>query len=98
MRARRAHPALLILNAGLAVVLAAVALAPRADAQRAARARGDYTMVSGRTQGGSSNHAVYIIDASNQEVVALRWNDNTRGLEGLGYRDLAADAQANPGR
>lgn len=87
----------LIANGVLLALLAAVSLGPRADAQRSARARGDYTMVSGKIMGGNSN-VVYVVDGANQEMVALRWNDSAKTLEGVGYRDLAADAQADPGR
>lgn len=89
----------LVVNGVLLALLAAVSLAPRADAQRdrSGRARGDYTMVSGRIQGGSSN-VVYVLDAANQEVIGLRWNESNKSLEGVGYRDLQADAQAEMGR
>jgi hypothetical protein len=88
---------LIALNGALALGLLAVALAAPADAQRAARARGEYTMVSSKIQGGNS-HVVYLVDAANQELLGLRWNESNKGLEGVGYRDLAIDAQANPGR
>jgi hypothetical protein len=88
---------LIALNAGLLVVLAAVSLAPQASAQRGARARGEYTMVSGRLTGGSNN-AAYVIDSSNQEMIALVWNNGRKGLEGIGYRDITADSGAAPGR
>jgi hypothetical protein len=54
-------------------------------------------MVSGRIIGGS-NHAVYIVDAANQEMVAVRWNETIKGLDPIGYRNLQADAQVQPGR
>ena len=85
---------LLILNGALLAVLVAVVLSPIASAQRGGRARGEYTMVSGRIIGGNAN-AVYIIDASNQELIAVRWNESTKSLDGLGYRDLSSDGQ-NP--
>jgi hypothetical protein len=91
---------LILLNAGLLAVLGAVTLAPRSVAQgqgSAQRARGEYTLVAGRIIGGST-HAVYIIDTANQEMVAVRWNEGQKGLDGIGYRNLAADAQAQPGR
>lgn len=88
---------LILLNAGLLVALAAVSLAPPAGAQRGGRAGGDYTMVAGRVQGGSTN-AVYVVDAANQEMIAVRWNGGTKSLDGLAYRDLSADAAMNPGR
>ena len=59
--------------------------------------RGDYTMESGRIQGGNTN-AVYIVDAANQEFVAVRWNNSGKALDGIGYRNLQADTLAVPGR
>jgi hypothetical protein len=93
---------LIALNACLLAVLALVTLGPAAQAQRgggggAGRARGEYTMLSGRT-GGSSVHAVYVVDSANQEVLGLQWSQTRKGLESFGYRDLSADARAMPGR
>lgn len=89
--------ALIALNAALLLVLGVVTLAPETHAQRVARVRGEYTMVSGRIMGANTN-AVYIVDAANQEFIAVRWNNTTRALDGIGHRDLRADAQAGPGR
>jgi len=89
--------ALVVLNGALIAVLGAVVLAPSSLAQRGSRARGEYTMVSGRIIGGNAN-AVYIVDSSNQEMIAVRWNESSKSLDGLGYRDLSADAQTQPGR
>lgn len=97
-RPRKLPRGLLAANAALLLLLGAVTLAPTAGAQRAAnRAPGDYTMVAGRIQGGSSN-AVYIVDSANQEMIAVRWNIGAKSLDGVGYRDLSADAQMSPGR
>ena len=89
--------ALVVLNGVLIAVLGAVVLAPSSLAQRGSRARGEYTMVSGRIIGGNAN-AVYIVDSSNQEMIAVRWNESSKSLDGLGYRDISADAQTQPGR
>lgn len=83
--------ALIALNGALLVALAAVALAPIADAQRGGRARGQYTMVDGAVQGADVS-AIYIVDAANQEMVSLYWDRNRRGFNALGYRNLAEDA------
>jgi predicted amidohydrolase len=99
----RERRGLIALNAALLLVLAAVTLAPASHAQRATggnaagRARGDYTMVSGKVTGGNS-HAVYVVDANNQETLALLWNQSAKGLEPIGYRDQHADSAAQPGR
>ena len=89
--------ALVVLNGALLVVLGAVVLSPTSLAQRGSRARGEYAMVSGRIIGGNAN-AVYIIDSANQEMIAVRWNESSKSLDGLGYRDISADAQTQPGR
>lgn len=61
------------------------------------RARGEYTMISGKTSVGG-NAAVYILDSVNQEMIALRWDTGKRSFTGLGYRNLDADSKAQPGR
>lgn len=84
---------LVALNLALLAVLGAVTLAPDSNAQRTpGRARGDYTMVSGRIVGGNSN-AVYVVDASNQEVLTLLWNQSAKGFDVIAYRDLTADGR-----
>lgn len=88
---------LIAINAALVAILAAVTLSPASHAQRTSRARGQFTMVSGKIVGGNA-HAVYILDSANQDMLAGRWNDSTKSLDILGYRDLQADAQAQPGR
>ncbi len=95
------------LNIGLLLALVAVALAPGArgggiaGASAQPRTRGQYVMVSGRidgaTRNGASGDALYIVDSSNQDMIALRWNAGTRTLEGMGYRDLAEDARSSGG-
>jgi len=94
---------MLVLNAVLACVLAAT-LASRTSANaqqdgqpQERRARGEYTMVSGRTNQGGPQ-AVWLIDSANQELVVLRWDQTKQNLVGSGYRNLAADAKLSPGR
>lgn len=93
---RKQFRALIALNAALLVVLAAVTLSPAASAQRAPRARGEYTMISGAVQG-RQEAAIYLIDASNQELVAFRWENSRRSLQPLGYRNLREDAAGPTG-
>lgn len=87
----------------LAFVLGGIMQTPPAAAQPAnvaaagERARGEYTMVSGRFREGGSS-AIYIIDSSNQEVVAVRWDTGKQQLTGIGYRSIANDARAGRGR
>ena len=81
--------ALLALNAALLMLLAVVAFAPAVGAQ--ARARGEYTMVAGGVNGLESS-ALYIVDAVNQELIVLGYNASTKRLDGIGYRNVAADS------
>jgi hypothetical protein len=98
--ARRPN-ALVVLNIALLSVLAMIMLASYAEAQprdpSSPRARGEYTLVGGETSSGNSN-AMYILDTANRELVAVRWNESTKTLEGIGYRDLSADIFAEPDR
>lgn len=94
---KRQYRGLITLNASLLGVLALAVIAGagtqsgnQPDGSR--RGRGIYTMVGGSYTGGSSN-AIYIVDAQNQEMVALSWSDSKKVLLPLGYRDLAADAR-----
>lgn len=94
--APRISPKLIGLNVALLGVLGLVtfvssgpASAQPGDAAQAARQRGDYTAVSGRMQGG--NTVIYIIDAANQELVALNWNRNNNIFEPIGFRNLNDD-------
>jgi len=86
------------LNATLLGGVVLVCLAPPAGhaAPQPDRARGIYTMVSGRIQG-SNTHGLYLLDAANQELVALRWDIGRNGLVPIGYRNLVADAKATKG-
>lgn len=93
MKRSLAHRRLIMLNVGLLVALAALTLPNMARGwQQPDRPRGDYTMVSGRVQG-STTHGVYIIDGTNQEVVALNWDRNTNRFTGIGYRNLVNDGR-----
>jgi len=78
-----------MLNAVLLLVLAAVTFGPMAGAQ--ARARGEYLMVGGRVPGSNSS-AIYVVDTTNQEMLVVNYNQNSKQLGGIGYRNLAADA------
>ena len=88
---RRASPlrALLVLNAILVALLAAVTFSPAVNAQ--ARSRGSYAMVAGGVNNSQSS-AVYVVDAINQELVVITYNGATRTVNGINYRNLAADA------
>lgn len=81
---------LLLLNAALLAVLAAVTFAPSVDAQQA-RPRGDYTMVAGPVPG-MDGSAVYIVDSINQEMMVVAFSQGEQRLEGVSYRHLGRDA------
>lgn len=85
-----------MLNASLVGVLGLAVLAPLGGAgaqpDASKRGRGNYTMVGGEYTGGSSN-AIFIVDAQNQEMVAVFWSQSKKTLLPLGYRDLAEDAR-----
>lgn len=88
-------------NVVLLAALVSMTIGPGAAAQPAAgtpqRARGDYTMLSGKTNTGNTS-AIYVLDAANQEIIALRWDASRQKLISIGYRDLDADAKAPPTR
>lgn len=92
---------LIALNVVLLLALGAVTFAPHATAQgrdsNPIRPRGEYTVVGGEVSGSNSN-AIYVLDAANREMVGLLWDESRRQIRGLGYRDLAADLQADPER
>jgi len=75
--------------AGAVVGLVVVGMAG-AQATQARRIGGQYTCVGGKTLGGYTN-VIYVLDSANREMVALKWNDATKQLEGVGYRDLDED-------
>jgi len=87
-------------NVGLLCGVGILALARGAQGQSPQpvnRARGEYTMVAGRTNLGGPA-AVYIVDGTNQEMVALRWDQSKQVLVGVGYRNLAGDNRTQTGR
>jgi hypothetical protein len=89
---------LLLLNTALGAVLIAQHTAPVADAQPLPqRARGDYAIVSGRTNVGGAD-TVAILDAANQEIAFLRWDQSRQQMSMIAYRNLTADNAADPGR
>jgi hypothetical protein len=88
------------LNLVLLGVRGAVSFSPWADAQSSnghSRVRGDYSIVGGANIGGVSS-VIYVVDTPNGELIALSWNDSSKSLEGIGYRDLRIDASSDPDR
>lgn len=85
---------LLVVNGLLLVLLGAVAFGARAEAQ--VRARGTYAVVAGGVKGANAS-AVYVVDTTNQELIAIRWEPSQKVVKGIGYRNLAVDMQAAAG-
>ena len=81
---------LLAINVLLLGLLGLVTLQPSTAAQT--RSRGDYTMVAGSVNGALAS-VVYVVDVNNQEMIAIGYEPNSRELFGVGYRNLAVDAQ-----
>jgi len=95
---RRQTRALIGLNAVLLVVLGAVSLTPIAGAQGSSpRPPGVYSVVGGELSSGNAN-GVYVLDSANRELILLRWDNGRNAVEGLGYRDLNDDVNAEPTR
>jgi hypothetical protein len=57
------------------------------------RPRGQYVMLAGRVLGANTS-AIYIADAVNRELIALRYGSSDQRLEPFGFRDLNADSAA----
>ena len=91
----RQQKRLIALNLTLLGVLAIVTLAPAggADAQPGQpRGRGAYSMITGEVTG-DTTAVLYVVDAANQELVALSYDRTTNRLGMIGYRNLAEDAR-----
>ncbi|HMN96808.1 MAG TPA: hypothetical protein PKC43_07175 [Phycisphaerales bacterium] len=84
--------ALVALNGALLGALAFVTLSPIAAGQ-GERARAQYMVTSGTVKG-SESAVIWVIDQTNQDLVAMTWNVQQSRLEGVGYRDLRIDAAA----
>jgi hypothetical protein len=82
---------LLAVNAALLLMLGFVTFNPTAEAQ--GRVRGEYLMVGGKAAGLNAA-AVWVVDTVNQELIVVTYDPNAKKVEGVGYRNLAADAQS----
>lgn len=98
---RRTHAALagaIVLNVVLGFVVATKYWPTRAHAQAASgRARGEYTMTTGKSNVGGPD-VICVLDAANQEMLFLRWDQSKQQLMAQGYRSLTHDAASGPGR
>ena len=91
-RVSRMDRRLVAVNAALLGVLVWVTLVAAQPGVPAGRGRGEYTMVSGRIQGATTS-GIYIVDAANQEVVAMSWDRSLNRLEPIGHRSLVDDGK-----
>ena len=80
---------LIAVNCAALCLLAFVELTPPAGAQ-AGRTRGTYTAATGRIPG-TETFALYVVDETTQELIAVQWDPRAKPLQGLGYRTLATD-------
>lgn len=94
---------LVALNLLLLGVLGAVTIVPKLEAQsmrgdmQNPRVRGEYALVGGQSLGDTAD-TIFVLDSANREMVALRWNESNKSLEGVGFRDLVRDANSDPDR
>ncbi|QQS07960.1 MAG: hypothetical protein IPK69_08040 [Phycisphaerales bacterium] len=95
--ARRGRVAMLVGVNAILVGGLAMKWSPMAWAQDRSRPRGEYTMVSGRLPSGGPE-AIYVVDAANEEIVALRWDNGRQALVGIGYSQIGSEAEQDPGR
>jgi hypothetical protein len=97
---RRWPRGLVVLNVALLTILGVVSITPQVDAQSSPinmRVRGDYSVVGGKTLGENAS-TIFVLDSENRELVSLRWNDSTKAIEGVGFRDLVRDVNSDPDR
>ena len=89
---QRANTTRLLVAANVVALgaLAIVELSSSATAQNG-RPRSTYTATAGNI-GGTDNQAIYVVDETTQEVVAVQWDTQSRQLKGLGFRNLSSDA------
>jgi hypothetical protein len=89
--ARRPDTIRILIAANVAALgaLALVELSAPARAQ-SNRPRSSYTAASGRVAN-SEVAALFVVDETTQEVLAVQWDPQAKQLKGLGFRNLAAD-------
>lgn len=97
MMARRSRlAALAILNGLLLTAIIALPMTRRADGQEGSgtRSHATYSMAGGNISGLATG-ALYIVDETHDEMISVMWNDKSKILTSLGYRNLAADGGAS---
>ncbi len=81
----------LALNIVLVSILCIVVLVPQSEAQLS----GESTYIAVPSEAnGLTTGAVYILNTSRQELVAVAWNRNKNKIMPLGYRNISIDANS----
>jgi hypothetical protein len=81
----------LALNIVLVSILCIVVLVPQSEAQLS----GESTYIAIPSEAnGLTTGAVYILNTSRQELVAVAWNRNKNKIMPLGYRNISIDANS----
>ena len=82
---------IIALNGILLVVLAAIVLSPKTEAQSTSQHR---YLALPSVANGISTGIVYIMDTTQRELVAVAWDHNRNRIVTFGYRNVSADAQS----
>ncbi|MBC8310392.1 MAG: hypothetical protein H8E83_07760 [Planctomycetes bacterium] len=83
------------LNVLLITILGFLVFVPNGNAQISVSP--SYLAVPSQANGLTTG-AVYIMDTSSHELVAVAWNRNKKKIVPLGYRNISMDAQSVGGR
>ncbi len=79
------------LNMVLIALLCLIVFIPKTEAQLS----GESTYIAVPSEAnGLTTGAVYILDTSRQELVAVAWNRNKNKIMPLGYRNISSDANS----
>ena len=82
------------LNVLLVAVFTVIVFVPTSDAQPEIITPPTNYLAVPSEASGMSTGVVYIVSTSQQEMVAVAWNQNRNKIMTLGYRNIAADAQS----
>ncbi len=88
--------ALAILNSCLLVGIVLLPMSRSADGQGGlgVRSHATYSMAGGNIPGIATG-AIYIVDETHDEMISVMWNDKSKILTSIGYRNLAADGSSS---
>lgn len=84
---------LIALNVALVAALGVVSVLTMSPAHgQAGNRRGEYAIVSGRVLGSTAS-VLYVLDASNQQLMALSWDTTNNRVLPIGYRSVVDDGK-----